>query len=93
LLGEIPRVTVHDIGKRRCGIVTFSVAGVSANDVETRLRENKVHVSVTTPASTLIDARHRQLPEMVRASVHCFNEESELARCAELVKDIAASPG
>jgi hypothetical protein len=30
---------------------------------------------------------------MVRASVHCFNEESELARCAELVKDIAASPG
>jgi selenocysteine lyase/cysteine desulfurase len=93
LLAEIPGVTVHDIGKRQCGIVTFSVAGVSAVDVETRLRENNVHVSFTTPSSTLIDARHRQLPDMVRASVHCFNEESELARCAELVRDIAANPG
>ena len=89
MLGRIPGVTVRDIGKRKCGIVTFSVDGVSAEEIESRLRENRVHVSFTTPSSTLIDARHRQLPDMVRASVHCFNEESELERCAGLVEDIA----
>lgn len=90
LLDEIPGVTPQDIGKRKCGIVSFSVAGVAAEEVETRLRENGVHVSMSTPASTLIDATRRQLPDVVRASVHYFNCESELERCASLVKDIAS---
>jgi selenocysteine lyase/cysteine desulfurase len=90
LLDEIPGVTLHDIGKRKCGIVSFSVAGVAAEEVEARLRENGVHVSMSTPASTLIDATRRQLPDVVRASVHYFNCESELERCASLVKDIAS---
>lgn len=90
LLAEIPRVTLHDIGKQQCGIVTFSVAGMAAGEIETRLRENNVHVSVTTPSSTLIDARRRQLPDMVRASVHCFNEDSELDRCASLLREIVS---
>ena len=89
-LAEIPGVSVHDIGKRKCGLVTFSVAGVEATAVKTRLRENKIQVSVSSPASTLIDASKRELPDLVRSSVHYYNEESELDALVNCIKLISA---
>jgi len=77
-LRTVPAVTVHDIGERKCGIVTFSVAGVEAIAIETHLRENRILVSVSSPASTLIDANRRQLPDLVRSGVHYFNTGEEL---------------
>lgn len=93
LLGDIPGVTVHDIGRRKCGIVTFSVAGVDATDVVTRLRQEDVNVSMSSPNSTLIDATRRQLPDMVRASVHYYNRDSQLERVVELMKSISTRAG
>ena len=89
MLAEIAGVTVHDIGKRKCGIVTFSVAGVEATEVETRLRRAGVHVSMSSPSSTLIDATRRHLPNLVRSSVHYYNQDSQLERFADLVKTIS----
>jgi selenocysteine lyase/cysteine desulfurase len=77
-LSTVAGVTVHDIGKHKCGIVTFSMAGVEASTIETCLRENRIMVSVSSPASTLIDANRRQLPDLVRSGVHYFNTEEEL---------------
>jgi selenocysteine lyase/cysteine desulfurase len=92
-LGEIPGVSVHDVGRRKCGIVTFSVAGVDPAEVETRLRENKIHVSVSSPASTLIDATRRELPTLVRASVHYYNQEAQIDALVSCVKAISAQGG
>jgi len=78
MLAVVPGVTLHDIGKRKCGIVTFSVAGVAAVEIETYLRNKRILVSVSSPASTLIDARRRELPDLVRSGVHYFNTEAEL---------------
>jgi selenocysteine lyase/cysteine desulfurase len=88
-LAEIPAVTVHDIGKRKCGIVTFSVAGVEATDIETGLRESGINVSVSSPFSTLIDARRRKLPDLVRSSVHYYNLDSELDALVARVRELA----
>ncbi len=88
MLAGIPGVSVHDIGKRKCGIVTFSVAGIAATEVEKRLRENGVQVSVSSPFSTLIDATRRQLPDLVRSSVHYYNQESELEVLVNCIKSI-----
>ncbi len=93
MLAEIPAVRVHDIGKRKCGIVSFSVAGVDAAEVVTRLRLGGIHVCVSTPNSTLIDATRRQLPEVVRASVHYYNQDSELQALVDLVQSICQQAG
>jgi len=77
-LSEIDGVTVQDIGKQQCGIVSFSVDGISASQIAKRMHAKNINVSVSTPASTLIDATQRQLPELVRASVHYYNDEDEL---------------
>jgi selenocysteine lyase/cysteine desulfurase len=88
-LTQITGVNVHDIGRRKCGIVTFSVAGVDPAEIETRLRANKIHVSVSSPASTLIDATRRELPTLVRASVHYYNQEAEIDALVSCVKAIS----
>ena len=88
-LGEIPGVSVHDIGKRKCGIVTFSVTGVDPAEVKTRLREHKIQVSTSSPASTLIDATRRELPTLVRASVHYYNQEVQIDALVSCVKAIS----
>ena len=90
-LGAIAGVTLHDIGARKCGIVTFSVAGMEATDVESRLRESGILVSVSSPFSTLIDASRRKLPDLVRSSVHCYNTEAELESLANLVRSCAST--
>ena len=81
---------MHDIGKRKCGIVTFSVAGVDSSEVETRLRQLGINVSMTTPSSTLIDATRRELPDMVRSSVHYYNQDSELEALVNAIARAAA---
>jgi len=92
-LGEVPDVSVHDIGQHKCGIVTFSMAGVEATEIETWLRENRILVSVSSPASTLIDASKRKLPALVRSSVHYYNQETEIDALVNCVKAIAEQDG
>ncbi|XYH97807.1 aminotransferase class V-fold PLP-dependent enzyme [Sorangium sp. So ce1128] len=79
-LAELPGVTVRDIGAQRCGIVTFTRAGEDAEAVKARLGAQAIHVSVSTAASTLLDFEARGIPDLVRASVHYYNDESEIDR-------------
>ena len=89
-LGAIPGVTVHDIGRWRCGIVTFTVAGIAAAVVPEALRAQRMNTWITSPGSTLLDATRRRLPDMVRASVHYYNDEDEVLRFCEAVAAMAA---
>ena len=88
-LSEIEGVTLRDAGARRCGIVTFDAAGVSADEVKRALAREGVNVSVAATTSAVIDALERNLPDLVRASVHYYNVEDELDRLAAGVARIA----
>ncbi len=75
-----PGVTVHDRGAKRSGIVTFTMAGQNSRELMLRLREQGINVSATEP-----DQRFDTVsPESaVRASVHYYNTEDEVARLLE----------
>ena len=79
-LTRVPGVHVHDQGRRRCGIVTFSIDGVAADDVRQRLQEHGVNVSVSLVDYARLDLESRGLPDLVRASVHYYNTDDELDR-------------
>ena len=82
-LAAIPGVALHDLGARRCGIVTFTVEDVSPDDVRDALAKQKMNVLVSRAASTLLDMTRRGLAEVVRASVHYYNTSGEIERfCA-----------
>ena len=88
-LGDINGVTVRDLGEVRCGIVTFTVDGVEANDLKKRLSRERINVTASPRSSTLLDSRARGLPDLVRASVHYYNTDEELDRLVETVSKAA----
>lgn len=88
LLSGIDGVSLHDQGKRQCGIVTFSVAGVPADKIKTRLSNAKINTSIVHRSSAQYDFTARNLQETVRASVHYYNTDDELRLLAEEVERI-----
>lgn len=77
-LRTVPGVTIQDRGPDLCGIVTFTVAGTDPYDVQARLRERDVTVSVSDESSTRIDMAERGLRSVVRASPHYFVSPGQL---------------
>ncbi|MEH1130767.1 aminotransferase class V-fold PLP-dependent enzyme [Micromonospora sp. CPCC 206061] len=71
-------VHVHDQGRRRCGIVTFTIDGVPAQQIQQILTNNGVNVSVSLVDYARLDLPNRGLPDLVRASVHYYNTDDEL---------------
>lgn len=88
-LAEIPGVTVHDKGRVRCAIVTFSHAGLPAEEVVARLRAQGINLSVSGAAGTRIDMDRRGLAAIVRAGLHYYNSEEEIDRCIAAVAALA----
>jgi cysteine desulfurase / selenocysteine lyase len=85
-LAELPGVAIQDLGAVRCGIVTFSVEDVDADEIRAALAREGINVYVSTIDDTRLDFENRGLPErIVRASVHYFNTEDELDRVVEAV--------
>jgi selenocysteine lyase/cysteine desulfurase len=90
-LGEIGGVTVLDRGAVLGATVTFDVAGVDPLAVRDRLAERDVNVSVMEASSAQLDYGARGIADAVRASVHYYNDEGDLDRLVDGVKEIAWS--
>lgn len=87
-LAELPGVVVRDLGRERCGIVTFTLAGLGAPAIKERLAAQRINVSVSRVTSTRLDMEARGLTEVVRASVHYYNSEDELDRFCRAVASL-----
>ncbi|OQP68688.1 aminotransferase class V-fold PLP-dependent enzyme [Niastella populi] len=84
-LGELDGITVHDQGDELCGIVTFSVTGIPATEVRTKLAAKNINVHIGLAKSTLYYMNRKGLDGIVRASVHYYNTEEEIEQvCREL---------
>jgi selenocysteine lyase/cysteine desulfurase len=88
-LAEVKGVTVRDLGRVRCGIVTFTCDGHSPGEVMQRLRAKGIAVRTVERSSTRIDMERRGLDELVRASVHYYNTEAEIERLCEALSSIS----
>jgi Selenocysteine lyase len=90
-ISPIPGVIVHDRGITQGGIVTFTIEGISPHEIQRQLAEQQINVSIAVRSSTLLDMEQRNLSEMVRASVHYYNTNEEIARFAQAIEQIADS--
>lgn len=86
-LAAIPGVTVTDIGAEKCGITTFTKAGVAPDAIKAALAALDINVSTSSRFSTRIDMERRNLDTLVRASVHYYNDADEVARFCQAVED------
>jgi len=84
----LPGVTVHDLGRERCGIVSLAVQGWRPETLRCALAEQRINVSTSTRSSTMLDMDDRGLTELLRASVHYYNSEEEVERFCEVLEGV-----
>jgi selenocysteine lyase/cysteine desulfurase len=77
LLSELPRVTVRSPGPAQSGLVSFEIAGLSAQDATERLLAQGFILRYLPPPNSY-----------VRASTHLFNTEQELEALAQAVRKL-----
>ena len=77
-LASLNQLSIHDQGKDKGGIVTFSIEGLKSEVVSQKLRAQKINTSTTAPGAARFDLDHRGIPTVVRASTHYYNSEEEI---------------
>ncbi len=87
-LGDVAGVKVHDLGRTRCGIVTFTKEGSSPGKIQAALAQQSINIAVSPRAFTRLDMDARDLDALARASVHYYNTEAEVTRFCEAVAAI-----
>ncbi|MCH9805854.1 aminotransferase class V-fold PLP-dependent enzyme, partial [bacterium] len=80
--------TVWDLGPRPCGIVTATRPDLDPSAAKTALRAQGVNISVTTPASTRFDSANRNLPDLMRISVHYITTEAEIRQAVHTLASL-----
>lgn len=90
-LANIPGISLHDKGKLKGGIVTFSHDRIAASEIKKWLASLNINVTTSTREYSQLDAAVRDLPEIVRASVHYYNTEEEIGRFVFAVRSIVGA--
>ncbi len=85
-LDSVSGVRVLDTGLRRCGIVTFDVAGRQAGAVTADLHAIGINTGSPGISGSRYDVASRSVDAVVRAGVHYYNTEDEIDR---LVAEVA----
>jgi cysteine desulfurase / selenocysteine lyase len=90
-LGEIPGVTLRDLGAVKGGIVSFTYDGRDPRRLMRELRAHDVNIWFSGAESTRLDMEARDLDTVVRASVHYYNDSDELDRFCTLLAGVPAA--
>ncbi len=77
-LGRLPGAEIRDIGEVTSAIVSFTIEGLDPTTVVPTLRADGISIGASSPASTLLDAVRRDLPNVFRAAPHYYNTDEEI---------------
>lgn len=88
-LAEIPEIAVHDLGRTKGGIVTFTSSRRNADEVRALLASREINVWTCSANSARLDMEARHLEKVVRASFHYYNLDQEVERFLDAVRELS----
>jgi len=87
-LDTISGLDIKDLGREKCGIVTFSVKGCKPGILKQKLHVLGINISTAPKENTLLDTIERQLDDLVRVSVHYYNTQEEILSLKIAIQEI-----
>ena len=90
-LAQIDGVTVHDLGRQQCAIVTARIAGMDTATAAAELSRQGINVSTTVAEHNQLDTEVRDVHPMLRLSPHYFNTDAEIDRAVDAIAGLAAN--
>ncbi len=87
-LAELPGVGIHDLGRKKCGIVTFTKSGVPPQALAGSMLKRGINISVSPRAIARLDFGARNVEALARASVHYYNTEFEIEQFAAELREM-----
>ncbi len=90
-LRSIEGVQITDEGAEQCGIVTFIAEALTPDEIKSRLSVKGINVLVSAGSGNLVSFQERGLEAVVRASLHYYNTEDEIAQFIQALKAILKS--
>ncbi len=87
-LSDIDGISVKDEGREKCGIVTFIAENSSPVKIKEFLAGHRINVSTSKGSGNLVSFQSRGLKEVVRASVHYYNNDAEIDYFIDMIRKI-----
>jgi selenocysteine lyase/cysteine desulfurase len=79
-------MTVYDEGIEQSGIVTTAIPSTASKNLQAALAAAGVNASVTSIGSSRYDVERRNLPPLLRLSVHYTTTSTELERAIDVLR-------
>ena len=89
-LDVIDGITVRDKGSEKCGIVTFSIDGLSAEEFQKKMRAKNINVGLSKRNCALVDLDEWGVDSIVRCPVHYYNTDDEIEYFVNEVQSVAS---
>lgn len=83
---RIDGVNIHDVGKVRGGIVTFSRDRVKAEKIHKALSAEKINTSISNIYRTHLDPEWEGMGTYIRASLHYITTDEEIMNLVDVVE-------
>ncbi|WP_448652565.1 aminotransferase class V-fold PLP-dependent enzyme [Pseudomonas fluorescens] len=77
-LGQIPGISLHDLGANHSGLIAFNLEGWDAFELKRRLGLKRINIGANGVAYTPLDMQARELTSIARISVSPLNTEHDI---------------
>jgi cysteine desulfurase / selenocysteine lyase len=88
-LTQVPGVTIHDLGSRHSGLVSFTLNGISPVLLKERLAEKRINIGANNLAYTPLDMRARGIREIARISVSYLTTATEIEQTISAIRTLS----
>lgn len=79
-LKSLNNVILQDLGQHNCGIISFSIKNADSLYIKEQLAKNNINIAISKRPYTLLDMESRHLEDILRASLHYYNNEEEIEK-------------
>ncbi len=85
-LERAPGVKLFDQGEQKCGIISFACEQIPPADLQRRLAELRINLSLVPFSANPLVFEQGGVPELLRVSLHYYNSEEEIGYFLEVLQ-------